>query len=116
MIIAPALAVKIFLGKRDGSSDEEKTALDLVMRSNGIAIAANGIHTLFTPVSRQTLWHILPLESMYACYHVGNRVSGLWKKGDGNMKIQNLFMNAAVLAMIIQVAGIVCECDDEEEG
>lgn len=118
MMIAPALAVQFFLGKRAEAREAEKKALNVTMRSNGIAIFSAGLHGLLATPNVGTLAAGVAMEGLYSLYHTCMRLCNEWKNAEGRMLANAMFLPAAWTIFLIQAAALSCgdrEEDDEKE-
>lgn len=116
MMIAPALAVKFFLGKRDEGREAEKKALNVAMRSNGIAIFACGLRGLLARPTVGNLVGDVVMEGLYSLYHTCNRLCNEWKDAEGRTMASNVFLPAAWTVLLIQAVALSCgDREDDEE-
>lgn len=115
MVVAPALAVKFFLGPRPEARPEEKKALSVTMLSSGISIFSAGMHALLSPAKVSVLAACASLEGMYSVYHSCMRGCGQWKKAEGRMWVNTTFLVATWMVFLTQVVALSCGDREEKE-
>lgn len=101
MTICPAIGVFVFLGKRE-TPDTDKRALNLTMRSNGIAVFSAGLSAMLAKPSPGPLVATTVMEIMYSIYHLGYRFSGEWERAKGRKSANVAFGPMACLAVLAQ--------------
>lgn len=115
MILAPALAVRFFLGKREAARDADKKAANLIMRANGIGIFSAGLHELLDVPNVAALSVAATMEGLFALYHTGNRCCSEWKDAEGDMRANTLFLPTAWIMFLVQIASILHGDREEDE-
>lgn len=108
----PALGVLIFLGKRE-NSDADKRALQLTVRSNGIAAASTGLACILAkptpgPLVASTLMH-----AIYLILHLGYRFSGEWERANARKNMNTVASGISCFALLTQ--GYALGWGDREE-
>lgn len=117
MVIIPATAVSLYLGKnRDEDPDSDKKALSIVTRGFGIVGTASGIKSLVAEPTRLNLAVCLYQELLFVVYHLCNKFTGVWKEAGGDPNKSTAMISGGVVAVAVQGCALICsKCDDDDD-